>query len=102
MFASLGVSVFLRRTDGYFHFSIGQNVFPVCTVSIPLASPYRENLAKLLHVPLGRALWGRPRARWRDYISKLAWECLRIPQEEVANIARERDVWSSQLDLLPP
>ncbi len=28
-----------------------------------------------------RRPWGRPRTCWRDYISHLAWECPRIPQE---------------------
>ena len=30
------------------------------------------------------------------------WERLGIPQEEVANVAREREIWSSQLDLFSP
>ena len=29
------------------------------------------------------------------------FESLGIPQEEVTNVAREREVWSSQLELLP-
>ena len=59
----------------------------------------REVLAICL---TGKRPQGRPRTRWRDYISKLACECLGIPQEEVANVAREREVWSSMLELLPP
>ncbi|KAJ8016060.1 hypothetical protein DPEC_G00003220 [Dallia pectoralis] len=45
---------------------------------------------------------GRPRTRWRDYISTLAWERLGIPQSELANVAREREVWGPLLELLPP
>lgn len=30
--------------------------------------------------PSGRGTQGRPRTRWRDYISHLVWEFLRIPQ----------------------
>ena len=31
--------------------------------------------------PAGRRPWGRPRTRWRDYISTLAWECLWNPSQ---------------------
>ena len=48
-----------------------------------------------------RRAWGRLRIRWRDYISTLAWERLRIPQSELANVAGERDVWGPLLELLP-
>ena len=52
--------------------------------------------------PTGRRPRGRPRTRWRDYISKLAWERLGIPQSELVNVAREREVWGPLLELLPP
>ena len=39
--------------------------------------------------------------RWKDYIFTLARERLGILQEEVADVAREREVWSSLLELLP-
>lgn len=37
-----------------------------------------------------------------SYTSHLAWECLGIPQEEVENVAWERDDWNSLLSLLQP
>ncbi|KAK0143304.1 hypothetical protein N1851_018556 [Merluccius polli] len=43
--------------------------------------------------PVGRRPRGRPRTRWRDYISTLAWERLGIPPSELVNVAREREVW---------
>ncbi|KAK0151875.1 putative uncharacterized transposon-derived protein F52C9.6 [Merluccius polli] len=52
--------------------------------------------------PTGRRPRGRPRTRWRDYVSRLAWERLGIPQEEVDEVAGEREVWASLLRLLPP
>ena len=52
--------------------------------------------------PTGRRPRGRPRTRWRDYISSLTWERLGIPQAELANVAGEREVWRSLLKLLPP
>ena len=64
--------------------------------------PERLPREVLAACPLGKRPRGRPRTRWRDYISSLAWDRLGIPQEEVANVAREREVWSSQLELLPP
>ncbi|TWW81724.1 hypothetical protein D4764_01G0015390 [Takifugu flavidus] len=45
---------------------------------------------------------GRPRTRWRDYISRLAWERLGVPPEELMEVAGERAVWASLLKLLPP
>ena len=48
--------------------------------------------------PTGR----RPRTRWRDYVSRLAWERLGVPLEELDEVAGEREVWASLLRLLPP
>uniref|UniRef100_A0A8C9Z1K6 ATP-binding cassette, sub-family C (CFTR/MRP), member 10 n=1 Tax=Sander lucioperca TaxID=283035 RepID=A0A8C9Z1K6_SANLU len=39
--------------------------------------------------------------RWRDYIPPV-WQSLGIPQSELANGAREREVWGPLLELLPP
>ncbi len=47
--------------------------------------------------PSGKRPWGRP----RDYISRLAWKHLGIPQDELEEVAREKDVWVSLLSLLP-
>uniref|UniRef100_A0AAY5KR82 Reverse transcriptase domain-containing protein n=1 Tax=Esox lucius TaxID=8010 RepID=A0AAY5KR82_ESOLU len=51
--------------------------------------------------PTGRRPRGRPRTRWRDYVSRLAWECLGVPLEELEEVSREREVWASLLRLLP-
>ncbi|KAI3356523.1 hypothetical protein L3Q82_017730 [Scortum barcoo] len=45
---------------------------------------------------------GRPRTRWRDYVSRLAWERLGIPPEELEEVSGVREVWASLLRLLPP
>ncbi|TWW55258.1 Protein diaphanous -like protein 2 [Takifugu flavidus] len=45
---------------------------------------------------------GRPRTRWRDYVSRLVWERLGIPPDELEEVAGERGVWASLLRLLPP
>jgi len=42
--------------------------------------------------PTGRRPRGRPRTRWRDYISHLAWEHLGILQEKLESVAGENDV----------
>ncbi|KAK0156594.1 putative uncharacterized transposon-derived protein F52C9.6 [Merluccius polli] len=52
--------------------------------------------------PTGRRPRGRPRTCWRDYVSRLAWECLGIAQEELDEVAGEREVWASLLRLLFP
>ena len=51
--------------------------------------------------PTGRRPRGRPRTRWRDYVSRLAWERLGVPPEELEKVAGDRDVWVSLLKLLP-
>ena len=57
--------------------------------------------------PTGRRPRGRPRTHWRDYIppvyvSHLAWERLRIPQEELESVAGEKGAWRALLSLLLP
>ncbi len=62
----------------------------------------------LLHIETGSAEVARasvPDAswtRWRDYVSRLAWERLGVPPEELEEVSREREVWASLLRLLPP
>ena len=51
--------------------------------------------------PTGRRPPGRPRTRWRDYVSWLAWERLWILPEELDEVAEGREVWASLLRLLP-
>jgi len=43
--------------------------------------------------PTCRRHRGRPRTRWRVYISQQAWERLNIPQNELENVAVEREAW---------
>jgi len=52
--------------------------------------------------PIGRRPRGRPRTRWRDHIFWLACERLGSPQNELENVAGEREVWVSLLGLLHP
>ncbi|KAF7657607.1 hypothetical protein LDENG_00024740 [Lucifuga dentata] len=52
--------------------------------------------------PTGKRPRGRPRTRWRDYISRLAWERLGVPQKELEGLAGDREVWAGLLSLLPP
>ncbi|KAK3533819.1 hypothetical protein QTP70_031294 [Hemibagrus guttatus] len=40
----------------------------------------------------GKRPRGRPRTRWRDYVSRLAWECLGVTPEELEEVSREREV----------
>lgn len=54
----------------------------------------------LLCPTVGR-LQGRPRTQWRDYISKLAWECLGVSQGKLEEVAREREVWVCPQDSTP-
>ncbi|KAK3558314.1 hypothetical protein QTP86_014701, partial [Hemibagrus guttatus] len=52
--------------------------------------------------PTGKRPQERPRTRWRDYVSWLAWERLEVPPEELEEVSGEREVWASLLRLLPP
>ncbi|TWW74447.1 R2DM Retrovirus-related Pol polyprotein from type II retrotransposable element [Takifugu flavidus] len=52
--------------------------------------------------PSGRRPPGRPRTRWREYVSRPVWERLGIPPDELEEVAGEREVWASLLRLLPP
>ncbi|TWW81813.1 hypothetical protein D4764_01G0016280 [Takifugu flavidus] len=51
--------------------------------------------------PSGRRPPGRPRTYWRDDVSRLVWERLGIPPDELEEVAGEREVWASLLRLLP-
>ncbi|KAK3547532.1 hypothetical protein QTP86_021516, partial [Hemibagrus guttatus] len=44
--------------------------------------------------PTGKRPRGRPRTRWRDYVSRLAWERLGIPPEELEEVSGEREMKS--------
>jgi hypothetical protein len=52
--------------------------------------------------PIGRRPRGRPRTRWRDYVSELAWCRLGVPPEQLEEVCEDREVWASLLRLLPP
>lgn len=45
---------------------------------------------------------GTPRTHWSDYISHVSWEHLRIPLEQLENIAVKRDGRTTLLYLLLP
>ncbi|KAK3560729.1 hypothetical protein QTP86_014858 [Hemibagrus guttatus] len=42
--------------------------------------------------PTGKRPRGRPRTRWRDYVSQLAWKRLGVPPEELEEVSGEREV----------
>ncbi|KAK3541806.1 hypothetical protein QTP86_005611, partial [Hemibagrus guttatus] len=42
--------------------------------------------------PTGKRPRGRPRTRWRDYVSRLAWERLGVPLEELEEVSGEREL----------
>jgi len=48
--------------------------------------PGRLSLEVFQARPTGRRPRGRPKTRWRDFISRLAWERLGIPQNELDNV----------------
>ncbi|KAI3369821.1 hypothetical protein L3Q82_024647 [Scortum barcoo] len=39
--------------------------------------------------PTGRRPYGRPRTCWRDYVSRVAWEHLGVPPEELEEVSGE-------------
>ncbi|KAL0186471.1 hypothetical protein M9458_018141, partial [Cirrhinus mrigala] len=64
----------------------------------PAAPSHRERPVEvaLFRMPPGRLPGevrprGRPRTRWRDYVSRLAWERLGVPPEELEEVSGERE-----------
>ncbi|KAI3377437.1 hypothetical protein L3Q82_008415 [Scortum barcoo] len=54
------------------------------------------------HVPPGGGLGEDPGHAGEDYVSRLAWERLGVPPEELEEVSGVREVWASLLRLLPP
>ncbi|TWW71210.1 MAGUK p55 subfamily member 7 [Takifugu flavidus] len=54
-------------------------------------SPGRLPGEVLWACPSGRRAPGRPRTRWRDYVSRLVWERLGIPLDKLEEVAGERE-----------
>ena len=63
-----------------------------------------ERLARqvLLARPTGKRPRGRPKTRWSDYISDLAWSRLGVEPAELPEITVDREVFRILLGLLPP
>ncbi|KAK3562878.1 hypothetical protein QTP86_011111 [Hemibagrus guttatus] len=53
--------------------------------------------------PTGKRPRGRPRTCWRDYVSRLAWERLGVPPEELEEVSgeRENDKGQCPVDVVP-
>jgi len=56
----------------------------------------------LQSTPTGKRPRGRPRTRWRDYISDLAWSRLCLEPAELFEIATDCEVFRVLLGLLTP
>ena len=55
----------------------------------------------LQSTPTGKGPRGRPRTRWRDYTSDLAWSRLVVEPAELSEIAGDPAVFRALLRLLP-
>jgi len=56
----------------------------------------------LLAKPTGKPPKCRPRTRWRDFITDLAWSSLGMEPAELSEIAVDRQVFQVLLWMLPP
>jgi len=63
---------------------------------------WRSKSFGLQSAPTGKRPTGRPRSRWRDYISGLAWSRLGVDPAELSEIAIDCEVFWVVLGLLPP
>jgi len=66
-------------------------------------TPYKR-LARqaLLAKPTAKRPRGRPRPRWSDCISDIAWSHLGVESLELSEIAVDRDIFQVLLGMLPP
>ncbi|KAK3564029.1 hypothetical protein QTP86_006952 [Hemibagrus guttatus] len=98
---------FLRRVAGHslrdrVRSSVIQEELGVEPLLLHIERGQLRWLGHLFRLPLGRlpgeVFWacptgkrprGRPRTRWRDYVSQLAWERLGVPPEELEEVSRE-------------
>lgn len=96
-------AVGLRLRDGVCSSDICRKlgVEPLCVKRSPLRFRYLIRMHPG-HLPV-EVFWGRPMGRrpqnkpkihWRNYTSHLAWQHLRVLQEELENVAQERNVWT--------
>lgn len=70
-----------------------QHLDPKVKVLLPSAERSQlRSLGNLIRMP-------PVHIHWRWYIFYLAWEHLGFPQEEPNNVAGERDVWTTMLNL---
>jgi len=67
-----------------------------------LGKEWRTKSFGLQSIPTGKQPRGRPRTRWRDYISDLAWSRLGVEPAELPEIAVDREVFRVLLRMLPP
>jgi len=61
-----------------------------------------ELLQATVYAPTGRRHKVRPRTRWSDDMSDLAWFRLGVETAEISEIAVDREVFRVLLGLLPP
>jgi len=81
-------------------FSVGVGLHQGCPLSQILFGIFTGRISKRSRgVERPRS---RPRIRWRDYISHLAWEHLGISQEELVCVAGEKEAWAALLSRIPP
>ena len=64
----------------------------------------QERLAKKIMqaIPNGKRPVGRPRTRWSNYITNLAWTRLGLTSSELAEVGEDREHFRELLELLPP
>ena len=62
---------------------------------------HEQSAIQLMNVlPSGKRLRGQPRTRRQNYVEDLAWSRFGIPPAKLLLVARDRDAWISQLELL--
>ena len=63
---------------------------------------WRTKSFRLHATPTGKRPKVRPRTRWRDYISNLAWSRLGVETAELSEISVDRELFPALLGLQPP
>ena len=102
-FVTMSTDLKFVKSEMSSHFSESRDPSYVSSAMYPefYKKEWRTNSFGLQSTHAGKRPRVRPRTRWRDYISNLAWSRLGVEPTELSEIAVDREVFLVILVLLP-